>query len=430
MVQVYIGASEQDISDTWSNLSDSSYQSIDFETFSQNYNIENGSPFDTNYFIVVHYNINSITADGRLEELTDICKVLKVGALVCTESKLDQTIPDNIILIDGFHEPLRKDRTRQGGGTLIYISEHLAFIRQHDLEEPHYEHIWADIKVNNMQFTLNVFYRPPYESQDDHTNFLATAEIILTKIKSHTYDNAIIASDLNFGNSYCKYPILTPKPLDYSAPDLFESFGMTQLIDIPTRVTEDTTSLIDLFFTTNPENALNYGTLPKIADHDGIVCSFNINNEKPKSKFRLVYDYSKADEKGLINFIKNFDFQNSVYSLPIIEQAEKFSLILQDAFALFVPCKTVMIRPKEQHWCNSFTRLLLRKKTEITNYLKKSNSKCINELTKNNPDNDTVCRLKLNRDKAFTKSKRAIFLTNILLESQQSPTLMTNSSAF
>ena len=109
MVQVYIGASEQNISDTWSNLSDTSYQSIDFETFSQNYNFENGSPFDTNNFIVVHYNINSNTADGRLEELTDICKVLKVGALVFTESKLDQTIPDNIILIDGFHEPRRKE---------------------------------------------------------------------------------------------------------------------------------------------------------------------------------------------------------------------------------------------------------------------------------------------------------------------------------
>ena len=284
---------------------------------------------------------------------------------------------------------------------------------------------------------------------------------------------------------------MTPKPLDYAAPDLFESFGMTQLIDIPTRVTEDTTSPIDLFFTTNPENALNYGTLPKIADRDGIVCSFNINNEKPKSKFRLVYDYSKADEKGLLNFIKNFDFQNSVYSLPIIEQAEKFSLILQDAFALLVPCKIVMIRPKEHNWCNSFTRLLLRKKNRNYQFKKKSISKYIYELTKNNPNNDTVCRLKLNRDKAFTKSqesanqsatankrtktnffnsvnstmtnfnisakkkisiltklmnngkfsrtpplvegeetvndplkKKAIFLTNILLESQQSPTLM------
>ena len=297
-----------DISDNFSNVSDISYQSIDFETLSQNFDLSNGAPFNTTNFIVVHFNINSVTAEGRLNELTYMCKTLNIGVLVCTESKLDDTVPDNILFIEGYHEPLRHDRTRQGGGTLVYISEQLVYKRRQDLEEPFFEHIWADIKVNNLQFTLNTFYRPPNESQEDHTKFLTTAELILTKIKNHSCDNAIIAADLNFGNSYCKYPVLTPKPLDSTAPDLFESYGMTQLIDIPTRVTSETTSLIDLFFTSNPENALIYGTLPKIADHDGIVCSFNTCIVKPKSCTRVVYDYSKADEKGLNEFINHFDF--------------------------------------------------------------------------------------------------------------------------
>ena len=41
---------------------------------------------------------------------------------------------------------------------------------------------------------------------------------------------------MNFGNCYCKNPVLNPKPLDSSAPDLFESYGFQQLLDIPTRV--------------------------------------------------------------------------------------------------------------------------------------------------------------------------------------------------
>ena len=52
---------------------------------------------------------------------------------------------------------------------------------------------------------------------------------------------------------------------------------MNQIIDIPTRVTADTTSLIDLFFVvSNLNSVITYGTLPKIADHDGILCSFNV----------------------------------------------------------------------------------------------------------------------------------------------------------
>ena len=45
-------------------------------------------------------------------------------------------MPDNIILLEGYHEPLQHDRTRQGGGTLVYISERLVLKRRHSLEEP------------------------------------------------------------------------------------------------------------------------------------------------------------------------------------------------------------------------------------------------------------------------------------------------------
>jgi hypothetical protein len=127
-------------------------------------------------------------------------------------------------------------------------------------------------------FAINAFYRPPNESQNEHQLFLDTAEEILTKLNNHSGANyEIIASDLNYGNCYnCKCSILTPKPLDSVAPDLFASYGFHQLIDIPTRTTENTISLIDLFYINNPDNVICHGTLPSIADHDGTMASFNI----------------------------------------------------------------------------------------------------------------------------------------------------------
>ena len=56
--------------------------------------------------------------------------------------------------------------------------------------------------------------------------------------------------------------------MDAGAADLHSSFGFTQFIDIPTRVTKDTTSLIDLLFGRNTDNVKSHGTLPKIADHN------------------------------------------------------------------------------------------------------------------------------------------------------------------
>ena len=121
-------------------------------------------------------------------------------------------------------------------------------------------------------FAINAIYRPPNETFADHQHFLQTAENILIKLNHYEAKYKIISSDLNFGNCFCKSPILNPKPLDSVAPDLFASYGFQQLIDIPTRVTLVSVSLIDLIFINKPDDIICHGTLPQIADHDSTKC--------------------------------------------------------------------------------------------------------------------------------------------------------------
>ena len=137
-------------------------------------------------------------------------------------------------------------------------------------------------------------YRPPNES--NQALFLQEVELILTKMAENRVENFILASDLNFGNCYSKNPLLTPKALDEMAPELFESFGVRQLIDIPTRVTRTTTSLLDLVFCNNINNITSHGILPQIADHNGTFIGFHCHKEKVKTKTKIVHDYKKLDE--------------------------------------------------------------------------------------------------------------------------------------
>ena len=124
-----------DFSDVCSDVSDTSYISdLDNECQSYNYDLSNGSPINNDNFNIVHYNINSITADGRLDQLSDICSTLNLDVLILTESKLDNTIPSHLISLPGYHEPLRRDRNRNGGGVLIYIAEHLIFNQKNYLK--------------------------------------------------------------------------------------------------------------------------------------------------------------------------------------------------------------------------------------------------------------------------------------------------------
>ena len=46
-----------------------------------------------------------------------------VDILVVTETKLDSIFPNYQFLIEGFSQPYRMDRNRNGGGVLIYVRE-------------------------------------------------------------------------------------------------------------------------------------------------------------------------------------------------------------------------------------------------------------------------------------------------------------------
>ena len=406
-----VGTADSDMTDLLSECSDTSYMSDLEEDFhSLNIDISNGPPIDINNFIIVHYNINSILATDRIEQLTDICKTLNIDVLILSESKLDQTIPNNLITIPGYHEPLRHDRDingRHGGGVLMYISESLAYQHRTEFQNNNYEHLWADIRVNEKTFAINAMYRPPNESAENHQHFLETAETILQQLS--TYDRAeykLLSGDLNFGNCYCKIPILNPKPLDASAPDLFSSFGFQQLIDIPTRVTENTVSLISLIYVNKPDDVICHGTLHRIADHDGVLVSFNTKSIKPKPKTKTIYDYKNADIEGLIKFIKDFDFENVVFSQPINKQTDIYSEILKQGFTQFVPVKTITIRPSDAPWCNSYTRLLLRKKNRNYQIYKKYETDYKNILN-SNPQPELVTRYLNKRNKTLKKSRES-----------------------
>ena len=136
--------------------------------------------------------------------------------------------------------------------------------------------------------------------------------------------------------------------MDNSAPELYTSFEFKQLIDIPTRVRENTISLVDLFFVTCIDTVKSHGTLPPIADQDGIFTSFiNVKTQYKPGK-RTVYDYKNANEKGLIKYLSEYDYTTTVFSKPISAQAEALSDILINARNMFIPTKEITIRPNDQ----------------------------------------------------------------------------------
>ena len=287
----------------------------------------------------------------------------------------------------------------------MYVSTQHTYEQKHNLQADSFEHIWVDIKIDKSLYTVNVWYRPP--NIDNHDQFMNTSEDILSRLHTYNSDNKIIMSDFNFGNCYCKHPVLSDKPLDSIAPELFESYGFTQVIDIPTRTTRNTTSLVDLVYIQNQDNLTIHGTLPKIADHDGTLVSFHSIKPKVMPRTRTIYEYNKVNEIELINYIKNYDFQNIVFSQPLVDQPKLITTILTGAFHKFVPSKQVVIRPNAPAWTNTYTRLLQRQKNRNYIIYKKANSEYIKAVSNSLVSAETLTRLLNKKVTSYDKSHEA-----------------------
>ena len=95
-----------------------------------------------------------------------------------TETFLDQTIPDTLIVPDGY-SVFQQDRNRHGGGILALLKSSLISFRRKDLESD-CEMLWMELLTPRGKVNFVTFYHPPGSSVDDLQQFMATISFATT----------------------------------------------------------------------------------------------------------------------------------------------------------------------------------------------------------------------------------------------------------
>ena len=81
-------------------------------------------PLKTRGLHFCHLNVNSLLS--KIDELRDITNYIKPAILGITESKLDSSVTNAEVNINGY-SIIRNDRNRNGGGVACYIRNDLCF---------------------------------------------------------------------------------------------------------------------------------------------------------------------------------------------------------------------------------------------------------------------------------------------------------------
>ena len=146
---------------------------------------ENPGPFENstemqNCLSIAHLNIRSIRT--KLDYIKDF--FLDFDILCFTETHLTNDITTESLLLDGFSDPFRLDKTAFSSGLLTYVSNKLVCKRLDRLHNPNIDSIWNEIIYKGTSLILCNVYRPPNSNVTFWDNLNISIEMALDLIKT------------------------------------------------------------------------------------------------------------------------------------------------------------------------------------------------------------------------------------------------------
>ena len=242
-------------------------------------------PFEKRGLHLLHININSLLS--KIDELRSIISKTNPAILGVTETKLDNSIQDSEIHIENY-VLIRCDRNRNGGGVACYVRNDINFNHK-TVFSSEIENIFIDIILpKSKPFTVGIFYRPP-----NKYNFLDLINEDFNKLNTENND-IFILGDMNINlflnNKYAfnkNSHDVTACPLLKKYKEFTSSFGLKQLIRKQTRITCNSSSLLDHILTNASEKISQSGIIDiGLSDHQLIFCTRKVSKSKSgKTKF-------------------------------------------------------------------------------------------------------------------------------------------------
>ena len=140
--------------------------------------------------------------------------------------------------------------------------------------------------------------------------------------------------------------------------------GYSQMINKPTHFINESSSCIDLIFSSNTSFVKNCGSELPIYEkchHNIIYETLNFNVPLPPPYYRDSGDYKHANTESIQKTISNFDWSKAFYHRSVNEKCKILTEILLNVFKDLIPNKNQKFDYKTPDWMNRSITLSLKK---------------------------------------------------------------------
>ena len=274
---------------------------LNTSTSSEDSTLSLNSPDFLSNFSVVHYNVQSLSNKHDILE-TENSVISNFNVICLSETWLNARITDDEIAMSGF-KLYRRDRTGDThGGVCVYVDQDYRSKRRCDLEMINVECIWLEVTIQHRKLLIGTFYRPPNSTNEILSSIDdSTGMAFVTNIQ-----DILMTGDFNLD--------MFKQNSSRKVSNICQYFGLENLKSEPTHFTENSSSLVDSFLTSNKNNVLLSGIGEPILGqnirvHCPIYCVFKFNR-KSSTFTRHIWLYDRGDYGSFAREITNTDWNN------------------------------------------------------------------------------------------------------------------------
>lgn len=226
------------------------------------------------------------------------------------------------------------------------------------------ELIWCCLTISFKKILLGVCYRSPSSDSsfcDDIHDSLNAVTMRFPGVQ------IILLGDFNFPDIIWSHSIPFSNPSTAEANrfvSVCSDFGLSQIVKLPTRVTKNKSSLLDLILTTSTDKVSTVTHMPGLSDHDILLFTITTPHQKIKRQRKKIRNYKKANYEAINNelclFLATFlpsYLERSVETNWFILKNKIGELITK-----YVPLRTVYANNKSPWYSTYLNRLSNKKK--------------------------------------------------------------------
>ena len=338
-----------------------------------------------NRLVIGQININSLR--NKFESLKLIFKG-NIDILVITETKLDESFPNEQFVVEGYALPFRLDRNENGGiggGVLVYVREDIP-CRKLAIQSSaaNLEGIFLEINLRKAKWLVFGGYN---HAKINAVNFLTTLGHTLDHYMSQ-FDNVLLLGDFNL------------EPWESCMDEFCQIYNLKNLISEPTCFKNPLhPSIIDLILTNKPNSFQHSQTIETgLSDfHKMTVTVLKMFFQKQVPTCIKYRDYKCFNRFSfhteLSEKINDMDKNCSSYAL--------FETIFMEVLNKFAPIKEKYVRANNAPYMNKILAKAIMNRTRLKNkYNHESNE--VNKSKYNKQRNYCVNLFRREKKKYYT----------------------------